>query len=139
MSAHLGSVPGVVSGVAGAEVVSFQRLAVGEGIKADRGLFRAEIELPAVAPTGQLYVTLALDDAVAILTVRDSGAGIHPDHLPHVFERFYRSEQAAGQVRGLGLGLSISSRIIDDLLRMGIDGIFSDHVDVLMDRVGAVS
>jgi signal transduction histidine kinase len=44
------------------------------------------------------------------LTVTDSGRGIEAEHLPHVFERFFR---AAGNAGGTGLGLSIVKRICD--------------------------
>jgi signal transduction histidine kinase len=44
------------------------------------------------------------------LTVTDSGHGIEKEHLPQVFERFFR---AAGSANGLGLGLSIVQRICD--------------------------
>ena len=43
--------------------------------------------------------------------VRDTGRGIHPDALPHVFERFWHADDTAR--RGLGLGLYICERIID--------------------------
>jgi signal transduction histidine kinase len=46
------------------------------------------------------------------LTVADSGSGIAPQHLPQVFERFYRGTP---DVDGLGLGLAIVRRICDDL------------------------
>ena len=47
--------------------------------------------------------------------VRDNGPGISPDHLPHVFERFYRAEQTSppGTVRGSGLGLAIAKSIVE--------------------------
>jgi two-component system sensor histidine kinase MprB len=45
------------------------------------------------------------------LMVRDEGAGISTDDLPHVFERFWRSPSARG-LPGAGLGLSIVSRIV---------------------------
>jgi len=44
------------------------------------------------------------------LTVADSGRGISPEHLPRVFERFFR---AGGAVAGAGVGLSIVKRICD--------------------------
>jgi len=43
------------------------------------------------------------------LTVRDSGAGIPPDELPHVFERFYKSRDSGG----MGLGLAIARRLVE--------------------------
>jgi signal transduction histidine kinase len=48
--------------------------------------------------------------------VRDSGPGIAPEHLPHVFERFYRAETSQtrpGMVRGSGLGLAIAKSIVE--------------------------
>ncbi len=50
------------------------------------------------------------------LLVRDNGPGISSEHLPHVFERFYRAETSApksGAVRGSGLGLAIARSIVE--------------------------
>jgi two-component system CheB/CheR fusion protein len=46
------------------------------------------------------------------LSVIDKGPGIAADKLPHVFERFYRTDEGGGQYSGLGLGLYISAEII---------------------------
>ena len=45
----------------------------------------------------------------ARITVSDQGPGIHPDHLAHVFERFY---QVTGARTGVGLGLAIAKEIV---------------------------
>jgi len=61
-------------------------------------------------------VTLELDeiDKGLELSVADTGVGITPDHLPHVFDRFYRSDQArAREYGGTGLGLAITRAIIE--------------------------
>jgi signal transduction histidine kinase len=45
--------------------------------------------------------------------VRDTGEGIAPEHLPHLFERFYRVDSSRhDQQRGSGLGLSIARALI---------------------------
>ncbi|MFF0747229.1 sensor histidine kinase [Streptomyces sp. NPDC004111] len=58
-------------------------------------------------PNGTVEVRLHLGE----LTVRDHGPGIPPADLPHVFERFWRSESARA-LPGSGLGLSIVARTI---------------------------
>ena len=47
----------------------------------------------------------------ALLVVRDTGAGIPPEDLPHVFERFYRRKNTPGA--GSGLGLSIVKHLAE--------------------------
>jgi signal transduction histidine kinase len=51
------------------------------------------------------------------LLVRDTGPGIPPEHLSHVFERFYRadtSQSRPGAIRGSGLGLAIAKTIVEN-------------------------
>ena len=48
------------------------------------------------------------------LTVTDDGEGIAADHLPHVFERFYRADPARSRTRGgSGIGLTISRALVE--------------------------
>ena len=63
---------------------------------------------------GRVTVSLAGTRDGARITVRDTGVGIDPDELPHVFERFYRGSSAnEARASGSGLGLSIARSIIE--------------------------
>ncbi len=65
-------------------------------------------------PGGRVTITTRSEpDEVAII-VTDTGEGIPPAQLPHVFERFYRGDTARGRDQsGSGIGLTISKAIID--------------------------
>jgi signal transduction histidine kinase len=66
-------------------------------------------------PAGGMVTVRAVDGAQGIdIEVRDSGEGIPPDDLPHVFEPFYRGgSQASRPATGSGLGLAISRAIVE--------------------------
>jgi heavy metal sensor kinase len=66
------------------------------------------------APGGRVALTLSLHESQAIIEVHDTGIGIAAKDLPHVFERFYRADQARSrETRGSGLGLSIAKWIAE--------------------------
>ena len=64
---------------------------------------------------GKIGVRLTEEDRTLTLIIRDSGTGIRPEALPHVFERFYRVDRARthGGSSGTGLGLAITKAIIE--------------------------
>jgi len=64
---------------------------------------------------GQVRVSIDRRDDVAEIRVEDTGEGIPAEHLPHIFDRFYRVRGAGEQAspeKGLGLGLSFVAWIV---------------------------
>ncbi len=62
-------------------------------------------------PSGTVVVRAAAEDGHVRLAVADTGVGIAPEHLPRIFERFYKADQArAGG--GTGLGLAIAKHVV---------------------------
>lgn len=62
---------------------------------------------------GGIRVETAAEGGSAVLTVKDTGQGIAPADLPHIFDRFYRAAASRGQVDGgSGLGLAIVEAIV---------------------------
>jgi signal transduction histidine kinase len=64
-------------------------------------------------PGGAVRLGARREDGSVKITVSDNGLGIPPEHLPHVFDRFYKADQARTLSGGSGLGLSIVKAIIE--------------------------
>jgi len=62
---------------------------------------------------GQIQLTATRNGADVVITVRDNGPGIPPEHLPHIFNRFYKADAARKAAGGSGLGLSITKAIVE--------------------------
>lgn len=65
-------------------------------------------------PTGLIEVSVKHLDTEAVLRVSDAGAGIPEKDIPHIFERFYRSETSRSG-EGTGLGLAIVKETVESL------------------------
>lgn len=66
------------------------------------------------SPDGaSVTVSATAGDATTSITVSDHGIGIEPQALTHIFDRFYRADQARSGNSGYGLGLSIAKHIAD--------------------------
>ena len=66
--------------------------------------------------TGQVTVISKLSAEGVTICVADTGAGITPEHLPRIFDRFYRADPArTGDENGAGLGLSLCQSIVHGL------------------------
>ncbi|MGH7984633.1 MAG: heavy metal sensor histidine kinase [Candidatus Udaeobacter sp.] len=91
----------------------------GEGqIYADPDLFERAVgnlldnALRFTPENGSIQIALCRRDAHFEVAVSDNGRGIAPEHLPRVFDRFYRAESSRGS-DGAGLGLALVKSIVD--------------------------
>jgi signal transduction histidine kinase len=74
--------------------------------------------IDALPQKGRIEIRTGLDADQVVIMIADSGAGIPPEHQPHIFEPFYTTK-AAGV--GTGLGLDIVHRIVHDKLHGSVD------------------
>ena len=72
------------------------------------------------SPNGTIHVRLTREKNFARVEVRDTGTGISPDALPHVFERFWRGDKSRARDHasyrsggGAGLGLAIAKQLVE--------------------------
>jgi signal transduction histidine kinase len=93
----------------GAEIVS------GDPMRLEQALQNlAANALRHTSKGGTVDLTAVPGHKEVTITVRDSGSGIAPEHLEHVFDRFYKADPSRpGEAAGSGLGLSIVKAIIE--------------------------
>lgn len=66
--------------------------------------------IQAMPDGGTLQIEVHTEDGQLKINVEDTGAGIEPEHLPHIFDPFYTTKEVG---RGTGLGLSVTYGIIE--------------------------
>jgi signal transduction histidine kinase len=65
-------------------------------------------------PSGQIKVTAGIGGEHIRVSVADSGRGVAPQHLAHVFDRFWRADRARSRESGgSGLGLAIAKSLVE--------------------------
>jgi two-component system OmpR family sensor kinase len=64
-------------------------------------------------PEGEVRLFASRSGERIGLIVADTGIGLRPEDVPHIFERFYRADPSRGETSGTGLGLSIAKWIAD--------------------------
>ena len=65
-------------------------------------------------PDGTVNVRTARMDGAIAFQITDTGVGIAPEHLPHLFERFYRVDKARSRaLGGSGIGLTIAKALVE--------------------------
>lgn len=91
----------------------------GDGqIHADPDLFERAVgnlldnALRFTAEHGKIRIAVSKDNGDFEVAVHDNGSGIPAEHLPHVFDRFYRAESSRGS-DGAGLGLALVKSIVE--------------------------
>lgn len=64
-------------------------------------------------PGGNLSINIDVHQEI-VVTISDTGIGISPEELPHIFDRFFKADHSRGRsLSGSGLGLSISRKIVE--------------------------
>jgi len=63
---------------------------------------------------GKVALSVVPEGGNIVITVSDTGAGISPEQLPHIFDKFYQADnQAQAATKGTGLGLAIAKEVVE--------------------------
>lgn len=65
------------------------------------------------APEGEVLISGQVHPGQVVVCVSDQGPGIDAADIPHIFDRFYRSDRAVRQTKGAGLGLYLAKAIVE--------------------------
>jgi signal transduction histidine kinase len=65
--------------------------------------------IQAMDKDGGLVVATQLNESNVVITINDTGTGVKPEHLPHIFEVGFTTVK-----RGIGVGLALSKRIVEE-------------------------
>ncbi len=63
---------------------------------------------------GRVTIRTWAEGREALVSIHDTGAGVAPEHLPHLFERFYRVDKSRSRASGgSGIGLTIARHLVE--------------------------
>lgn len=101
-------------GLSLATAVEPQAVILSEARRVDQVLFNLlENAVNHTPEGGSLRISAAPEDSDVVVTISDTGIGISKEHLPRIFERFYRVDKARSrETGGTGLGLAIVKHLI---------------------------
>jgi signal transduction histidine kinase len=120
LSSFFGEIAGQGETMAARKEVSFQISSAAGSVVADPARLKQVLLILLdnsfrYTPAGGRVELLAHENGSGVdIIVADTGMGISPEHLSHVFERFYKVDNSSGlEYRGSGLGLSIAKSLVE--------------------------